>query len=72
MEYGPFSARRQGSATSVPLDSSVWIAGLAVSPIDGLIATIAQSYRVPLSTLDELFFKMQPMIGFELYTFGRE
>jgi predicted nucleic acid-binding protein len=41
--------------------------GLTVSTVDCLIATIAQSYRVPLWTLDNLFVKIQKIIGFDFY-----
>jgi len=43
-------------------------AGLTIiSTIDCLIATIAQSYRVPLWAMDKLFMKMQPVIDFNFY-----
>ena len=40
--------------------------GMTVSTIDCMIATIARNYRVPLWTLDKLFKKTQPIIGFDL------
>lgn len=43
--------------------------GISVSTIDCLIATTAQSYRVPLWTLDKVFTKMQPVLGFDLKAF---
>lgn len=42
--------------------------GLTISTVDCLIATIAQSYRVPLWTVDNLFVKIQKIIGFDFYS----
>lgn len=41
--------------------------GVTVSTVDCLIATIARDYRTPLWTLDKLFKKTQPVIGFDFY-----
>jgi predicted nucleic acid-binding protein len=42
-------------------------AGLTVSTMDCLIATVANSYRVRLWTLDKLFEKIKPIVGFDVY-----
>jgi predicted nucleic acid-binding protein len=42
-------------------------AGLTVSTIDCLIATLAREYEVPLWTLDRHFDKIQKILGFELF-----
>ncbi|MCX6119257.1 MAG: PIN domain-containing protein [Proteobacteria bacterium] len=42
--------------------------GVTVATVDCLVATIAQSYRIPLWTLDKLFTKIQPIIGFDFYS----
>ncbi len=39
--------------------------GLTVTTVDCLIATLAKEYRVPLWSLDGVFQKIQPVIGFE-------
>jgi predicted nucleic acid-binding protein len=41
--------------------------GLTISTIDCLIATLAREYRVPLWSLDQVFPKIQNLVGFELY-----
>lgn len=41
--------------------------GITLSTFDCLIATIARNYRIPLWTLDKLFKKAQPVIGFDFF-----
>lgn len=41
--------------------------GVTLTTLDCLIATVAREYQVPLWTLDKIFKRVQPMIGFELF-----
>lgn len=40
--------------------------GITLSTLDSLIATLAREYHVPLWSLDGVFKKVQPILGFEL------
>ena len=46
-------------------------AGLTVTTIDCLIATLAREFQVPLWSLDRHFEKIQPIVGFEMYMAGK-
>lgn len=41
--------------------------GISLSTIDCMIATIAQSYGVPLWSNDKIFAAISPILGFEQY-----
>lgn len=41
--------------------------GIAPSTIDCLIATVAKEYGVELWSLDKIFQRLQPVIGFDLH-----
>ncbi len=43
--------------------------GITVSTVDCLIATLAKEYGVPLWSLDQVFKRIQPIIGFERANF---
>jgi predicted nucleic acid-binding protein len=62
----------------LPLDDYSWSlsawnyfvckkAGLTISTIDCLIATLAKENRIPLWSLDNCFKAMRPILGFESY-----
>ncbi len=40
--------------------------GITPSTVDCLIGTLAKEYRIPLWSLDQIFKKIQPILGFEL------
>lgn len=42
--------------------------GLTPTTLDCLIATLAQDYQVPLWSVDRIFEKIQPILGFELFS----
>ena len=41
--------------------------GVTLTTLDCLICTIAREYQVPLWTLDKVFKRAQPLVGFELF-----
>jgi predicted nucleic acid-binding protein len=43
-------------------------ADLTATTLDCLIATLSREYQVPLWSLDRHFEKIQPVIGFELFS----
>lgn len=40
--------------------------GITLSTLDCLIGTLAAEYRVPLWSVDQIFKRIQPLLGFEL------